>query len=133
MAATWTSAARALGRDDGAGTVAFQDQYRFNGGRVYPSPTADQLEEEAHAVLDGLADEIPYPDLSGQWADALTPRSLWNYITGTEPDENPRYPDRIDDLCTEYEEAFTRAAEAELYRQARAALKEARRMRRENR
>lgn len=63
-----------------------------------------------------ILDTLPAPDLSGEWADSRTPRSLAAAcgLTG----EHPDVLDIVSGLCDEYEQAFNRAADAEIVRVA---------------
>lgn len=64
-----------------------------------------------------IMDTFPYPNLSGEWADAPTPKSLAEDI-GLDP-ESEQYDWLIDAICTEWEDAARDAVESEIERMAR--------------
>ena len=112
MARTWKAGAIRKGLDDGDGAAGWWIQE--NGGGRDTRPAKD-LAAMAERVLQGLddgdpeiLDGIPAPDLSGQWADGLTPRGLLDWI-GADPDST-RAAEAESDLCDAYEAAFSRAA-----------------------
>lgn len=71
----------------------------------------DRTAFNARRAVDGIRDLdpevmewIPAPDLSGEWADGLTPATLAK-CCGVDPYEAE---DDLDDLCNAYDSAFTR-------------------------
>jgi hypothetical protein len=75
------------------------------------------IEEGDPAVMDTL----PSAPLSGEWADDLTPHSLFVELAGMEYD-NTLTDALCDELCSAYELAYMTAAENEAVRYARAVL-----------
>lgn len=70
----------------------------------------------------GVLDEIPEPDLSGQWADSLTPRTLARACgVSDEAFADPDLDLHIDRICAAYEEGFRRAVERDIAARAQRA------------
>jgi hypothetical protein len=79
--------------------------------------------ETARALLAGIEDgdpavldQLPTSPLSGEWADAPTPRDVLEDVNMTEDDEG------AEDVLSAYEEGFSSGAEDEAVRLARAIL-----------
>lgn len=80
-------------------------------------------QETMRAILQGLEDgdpavydSLPSAPLSGEWADAPTPRDIVNEYSEEGDDE--------DAMCTAYEEGYAEGVEAEVARSCRAMLGE---------
>lgn len=78
-------------------------------------------ERNAQRILTGwndggpeILDHFQLPDLSGEWADSPTPRSLAEDIGIEEDDE------RLDDACSAWEEAVSEAFWNEIQRVCKA-------------
>ena len=100
--------AAGIGRGDGESAAAWWIRDAI-GGRA----TGDAIPVARRAIT-GIMDcdpevmeWIPAPDLSGEWADGLTPDRLAAScgVTGIGADD-------LDDLCTAYDAGFTEAAES---------------------
>lgn len=63
------------------------------------------------------AEWLPQADLSGEWADGLTPRALWVHCGGSDGDLSfwPDAPESLTELCDRYEDTFSHAAEIEAH------------------
>jgi hypothetical protein len=110
-----------LGEKAGRNHANWVEQDTF-GGRC----TGDQA-EAARAVLkaiedcdDGLYDGLP--NLSGEWADSPTPRSIledvFHYMNVTSEYEQTQLEDILDDLCEQWECGVRSGFESELHRLA---------------
>jgi hypothetical protein len=112
MAATYKAQAIRLGRDAGDNAAGWWIQEN-GGGR--DTRSAAELAAWAEQVLDGIEsgdpevmDGLPAADLSGQWADGLTPARLAEAV-GMDSDSDEA-SDRLSELCDAYENAFAIAA-----------------------
>ena len=70
-----------------------------------------------------VLDDLPAPDLSGQWADTLTgPEIVQSAILaaglGDDEETDSSLPDWFDAICSAYEDAFATAATDEIIRVA---------------
>lgn len=77
------------------------------------------------ALLDGgdpRAYLPAYPTLSGEWADGLTPITLWEFITGENLADAQEAGSAIDALADEWEAAVAETFYAECERVLRTAL-----------
>lgn len=105
--ASWSAEAFKLGQEDARASASWAAD-----GNTSP--------EHIRRVLRMLADGDPQaddylparPDLSGEWADARTPRSLFEDITGfdahAEATFNPdAYGECVEALCEAYEQGVT--------------------------
>ena len=112
MARTWKAGAIRLGREQGENAAGWWIQENGGGRDTRPAKDLVAMAERILAGLDDgdpeILDGIPAPDLSGQWADGLTPRGLLDWI-GADPDST-RAAEAESDLCDAYEDAFSRAA-----------------------
>jgi hypothetical protein len=79
-------------------------------------------------VLDGIDDgdpeileTLPYADLSGQWADGVTPQTLCEHV-GIDDDDDDTQAMLGGDLCDAYEEGFNTAAGDAVAKACRAVL-----------
>ena len=122
------AAARDLGTAAGENAASWWEMDAI-GGRANGDTAAT-----ARRVLDGLADgdpeiidALPRPDLSGEWADAETPRSLFETVTGADAHaeaswNNDAYHATLEELCTAWEDGAADAVQRAIERQCRAAL-----------
>lgn len=105
--------AEALGRSDGENAAGWWEQDAV-GGRasgdvlLTASTVLAGLEAGDPAVIDGL----PSADLSGEWADGMTPRRLAEECLGIEDAGVSEQGDIVDQLCDAYEQGFSEACEA---------------------
>ncbi len=101
-------------------------------GREHGESAATWFETDNHAAIlqmleDGdpeVYDCLPGPDLSGQWADGYSPRSLFEDSTGADAHaeaawDHDDYQFWLDALCAAYEAAFVDVVEAEVVRVCR--------------
>jgi hypothetical protein len=113
-------AARQQGRD--AARVAASWAADGNSDPEAIRETLRMLEDGDPAAYDRLP---AMPDLSGQWADSLTPASLFEDVTGCDAHaeatwDQDAYQDALEAICQAFEdgvsETFESACEAELRR-----------------
>lgn len=111
-----------IGRVHGISAAMWWEQDTL-GGRV----TGD-ARPTAKAVLKGLEDgdpeildSLPYPDLSGQWADGYSSHDLLNDV-GVNDGDASFFDGLTDDIFTAYELAFNEAVEDSVSKSARAVL-----------
>lgn len=119
---TLIGAARDIGADHGKNAAAFAEQCLI-GGRVTDGSELETAARIIRGLDDGdpaVYDELPEPDLSGQWADGYLPRDLAGDV-GLDMDAAAA-DEILQDLCDAYCEAFRDAAEAETYRYCKALL-----------
>lgn len=97
--------AESLGKSHGENAAQWIAQDSW-GGRVASSR---QSEENARAFLKGIEEGDPMimdsyasPNLSGEWADSMTPRSLIEEVT---KGEIPLEPEDESSICDAYEQA----------------------------
>jgi hypothetical protein len=109
--------AREMGRRDGLDAASWVID--GNTSAYHIEKTIKGLENgdpEAYDLLSALR-----PDLSGQWADDLTPGTLAYYITDMDSDD-PGFDQIADALADAYEEGVDETFEIECDRILRAAL-----------
>lgn len=118
MDQSWTEAtdkARELGTEHGRNAASWATD-----GNTDQATYAYLLQ----GIKDGdpmVLDQLPAPDLSGQWADGYMPRQLFEDATGNDAHaeatwNQDAYQDALTELCDAYEEAFSQAAEDEIVR-----------------
>ena len=124
----WVEQAGKLGTEAGEGAAEWWEQDAI-GGRASGDPAAT-----ARIILDGLAsgdpaimEALPRPDLSGEMADAPTPRWLFETVTGADAHaeatwNQDAYQATLEDLCTAWEDGAADAVQRAVERQCRAAL-----------
>jgi len=120
----WIAAAAQLGRDAGAAA----------GTWAADGNTTDEHRRNVLAMLadgDPAADDFlpARPDLSGQWADAPTPTSLFEDVTGLDSHAEASwnvdaYHALVDELCSAWEDGVSETFEASCERELRAGLSE---------
>jgi|SRR5215216_1384229 len=110
-----------IGREHGMSAAAWWEQDAL-GGRA----TGD-IRSTAKAVLKGIedgdpeiVDGLPYPDLSGQWADGYSSHDLLDEL-GVSDGDASFFDGLTDDIFTAYEMAFTEALEDAVSTYARGA------------
>lgn len=77
MAATITNKAKRLGKDHGENAAAWYVQDAIDQTR----DTVRASQTVLHGILDGdpeILDSLPWADLSGQWADGMTPADVYD-------------------------------------------------------
>lgn len=102
-------AAYALGQDDGESAAG----WLIDGRTTRPECTLQRL---VRGIDDGdpeVLDALPLADLSGEWADGLTP-ALLGWEVGLDPDTLDG--DDLSALCDAYESGFDAGVEAEVRR-----------------
>jgi len=111
-----------IGREHGTNAAAWWEQDAL-GGRV----TGD-TRSTAEAVLKGIEDSdpqvldgLPYPDLSGQWADGYSSHDLLDELDVNDGDTS-FIEGLTDEIFTAYEMAFAEAVESAVTAYAKAAL-----------
>ena len=109
--------ARDAGREAGQNAAAWWEQDAIGGraGRDWrdvAKRTLEGIQDGDPAVLDSL----PWPNLSGEWADDPTPATLAEDL-GVDP-----CGDEIDDLCSTWEDASADTVVFEVERYCREAL-----------
>jgi hypothetical protein len=110
---SFVSRARDLGREHGENAAAWWLQEMPVGGR---SSTGDSESREwAVSMLAKIADcdaDIPQSDMSGEWADGMTPNRLADEIGyDAENDKREEWGFLCSDLCDAYEQGFAEACE----------------------
>lgn len=78
------------------------------GGRVSARDAIRTASRVLRGIEDGdpeILDSLPYPDLSGEWADGYTPRDLLHDVGGNDGDAS-FWQDLVSDLCDSYEDGF---------------------------
>ena len=127
MARTWKAGAIRKGLEDGDGAAGWWIQENGGGRDTRPAKDLVAMAERILAGLDDgdpeILDGIPAADLSGQWADGLTPRGLLDWI-GADPDST-RAAEAESDLCDAYESAFERAVYAAIMKHLKGLLRPA--------
>jgi hypothetical protein len=107
------AAARREGREAGINAAG----WIFDGHNTW---TREGLERILQGLNDGdpkILDSIPWPNLSGEWADAPTPQTMVSEC-GLE-DDDPRSDWLIDEMCSVWETAASDACEREIVRLCR--------------
>ncbi len=120
--AAWIAEARKLGTEAGENAAAWWE------GSNPPGPK--QAQRVLDAIADGdpeIMDVLPRPDLSGEWADEPTPRSLFEDVTGADAHAEASwnwdaYHATVDELCSAWEDGAADAVQRAVERQCRAAL-----------
>lgn len=116
----WAHAARKLGEEHGRNAASW-----IVDGNTKPEAVAHVV-----ALIDAGDDWDDYrpgfPNLSGEWADDLTPAKLFEEITGMDAHAEASwnadaYQSVLEDLCTAYEEGVSATFEPECERILRAA------------
>lgn len=109
----WLAAAKQLGQDHANNAASWTTD--GNSDRDERGRVLEMLRAGDPAVWDYLP---PPPNLSGEWADELTPQSLATQIVGSDLDNVEDESTLIDELCSAYEEGvdetFESACEIEL-------------------
>lgn len=101
--------AREIGREHGENAaLAWWADYTPAAGKVIVSRMMAQT-----SVLQTFGGHLPRPDLSGEWADSLTPRSLAVFVGMPDlgPDDDTEMAEALNAVCDAYEEAFSQAVE----------------------
>lgn len=86
-------------------------------------PNIEDYMKVLKGIEDGdpaITDSLPHADLSGQWADGMTPQKLYEEVEVPEAFlsiEQIAGIGLLDDLCDAYESGFNIAAEAEVRQQ----------------
>lgn len=101
--------ARREGRNAGRNAAEWYVMETF-GGRVNPPHDVENARGILRGIEDGdpaVLDTLPYPDLSGEWADTLTgPQLVEDAYYPNDPDM-----DAFTDICDAYETAFSQESE----------------------
>ena len=101
-------AARELGREDGVDAAAWFVQEFVSEAAAHEA--AERLLRGYEDGAPEIMEDVPAPDLSGQWADGRTPRSLAHDV-GCNDGDLAFYEWLSDELANAYEDGFNGAVE----------------------
>jgi hypothetical protein len=97
--------AKELGKDAGTNAAEWFIQETFTKSNQ-ARQNAERLIEGINEVDPMVMDALPVCDLSGEWADSMTPERLWVEVAGREWDDDSDSSDDLNELVDRYSEAF---------------------------
>lgn len=111
--------ARSLGEQHGRNAASWWEQDAI-GGRA-SGDTRAVARRVLRGINDGdpeILDSLPCPNLSGEWADGMTPAELFAYLDIEVPDDHESDPFNqwSDEICSEYETGASQGAQDEVAR-----------------